>query len=111
MEEPEAIENESGNDSAGGPPTRTLEKGLLVLSLFDTEHREWTIKDLRERAGLPKATARRLVKTLEHARWLVQDQATGRYRLGSSALRAYYLATSDSELVRVAHPFLVALEE
>lgn len=114
MAEPDATEIDNGIDSAdmaGGPPTRTLEKGLQLLSFFDAEHPEWTLKGLRERAGLPKATARRLVKTLEHARWVVHDPVTGKYRLGPSALRAYYLATSDSELVRVAHPFLVQLEE
>jgi IclR family KDG regulon transcriptional repressor len=111
MAQPDAIEIDSGAEAADGPPTRTLEKGLLLLSFFDAEHREWNLKDLRQKAGLPKATARRLVKTLEHARWVAQDPVTGRYRLGDSALRAYYLATSDSELVRVAHPFLVQLEE
>ena len=111
MAEPDATEIDNGADAADGPPTRTLEKGLLLLSLFDAEHREWTLKDLRERAGLPKATARRLVKTLEHAKWVTQDPVTGKYHLGASALRAYYLATSDSELVRVAHPFLEQLEQ
>jgi IclR family transcriptional regulator, KDG regulon repressor len=111
MKDLDSAEIDNGADAAEGPPTRTLEKGLQLLSFFDAEHREWTLKDLRDKAGLPKATARRLVKTLEHARWVAQDPVTGKYRLGPSALRAYYLATSDTELVRVAHPFLVELEE
>ena len=53
-----------------GAPTRTLEKGLFLLSLFDAEHPEWSLRELRERANLPKATARRLVKTLEAASWV-----------------------------------------
>jgi DNA-binding IclR family transcriptional regulator len=90
-------------------PTRTLEKGLFLLGLFDVDHPEWSLKELRERAGLPKATTRRLMKTLEAANWVAYDPQAGKYHLGSSVLRALYLALSHSELVRVAHPFLVRL--
>jgi DNA-binding IclR family transcriptional regulator len=102
---------ETIDERTNSAPTRTLEKGLLLLGLFDTDHPEWTLKELRERAGLPKATTRRLVKTLEMSKWVALDSVTGKYHLGPSALRAYYLATSDSELVRIAHPLLVELEE
>ena len=95
----------------GGAPTRTLEKGLSLLGLFDIDHPEWTLKEIRERTGWPKATIRRLVKTLEVANWVAYDPVSGRYHLGSSALRAVYLIMSDSELVRRAHPFLVRLTE
>jgi DNA-binding IclR family transcriptional regulator len=94
-----------------GAPTRTLEKGLFLLGLFDVDHPEWSLKELRERAGLPKATTRRLMKTLEAANWVAYDPESGKYYLGSSALRALYLAMSHSELVRSAHPILVALTD
>jgi len=90
-------------------PARTLEKGLFLLSLFDAEHPEWSLRDLREHAGLSKATTRRLVKTLEAAKWVAYDPDSRTYHLGSSALRALYLATSHSELVRLVHPFLIRL--
>lgn len=92
-----------------GGPTRTLEKGLFLLSLFDVGHPEWSLKGLQERAGLSKATTRRLVKTLEAAKWVAYDSESRTYHLGSSALRALYLATSHSELVRIVHPFLLKL--
>jgi DNA-binding IclR family transcriptional regulator len=111
VEEPEDTEIENGIEAANGPPTRTLEKGLFLLGLFDVGHPEWTLRELRERAGVPKATTRRLMKTLEFAGWVALDPVSGKYHLGPSALRAFYLATSDTELVRTAHPFLVALEE
>jgi DNA-binding IclR family transcriptional regulator len=94
-----------------GAPTRTLEKGLFLLGLFDVDHPEWNLRELRERAGLPKATVRRLVKTLEASNWVAYDAVTGRYHLGSAVLKALYLATSHSELVRITHPHLVALTE
>jgi DNA-binding IclR family transcriptional regulator len=96
---------------SGRAPTRTLEKGLLLLNLFDMDHPEWTLKQMRERTGWPKATVRRLVKTLEAANWVAYDSVSGTYHLGSSALRAVYLIASDSELVRRAHPFLVKLTD
>lgn len=114
MEEQERSEVQAMHEAAepaSAAPTRTLEKGLFLLSLFDVNHPEWTLKELREYAGLPKATTRRLIKTLEHSKWVAHDPVTGKYHLGPSARRAYYLATSDSELVRVAHPFLVELQE
>jgi DNA-binding IclR family transcriptional regulator len=100
-----------GAEIPRGAPTRTLEKGLFLLGLFDVGHPEWSLKELRERAGLPKATTRRLMKTLEAANWVAYDRESGKYYLGSSALRALYLAMSHSELVRTAHPFLVRLTE
>jgi IclR family transcriptional regulator, KDG regulon repressor len=92
-------------------PTRTLEKGLSLLGLFDVDHPEWTLRELREQAGLPKATTRRLMKTLEASNWVAYDSEAGTYHLGSAVLRALYLATSHNELVRIGHPFLVQLEE
>ncbi len=94
-----------------GAPTRTLEKGLFLLGLFDHDHPEWSLRELRERAGLPKATARRLMKTLEASHWVEYDAEAGKYHLGSAVLKALYLATSHSELVRIIHPYLVSLME
>ena len=102
---------ERAPQAAAGAPTRTLEKGLFLLSLFDAEHPDWSLRELRERADLSKPTARRLVKTLEAGRWVAYDPETRRYHLGSSVLRALYLATSHPELVRIVHPFLVRLAE
>lgn len=106
-----ADEPAEGGPTPSDAPTRTLEKGLYLLSLFDIDHPEWTLKALREKAGFPKATTRRLMKTLEASHWVAYDAETGRYHLGSSVLRALYLATSHSELVRAAHPYLLRLEE
>jgi IclR family pca regulon transcriptional regulator len=104
--------SETETESAGIPrsaPTRTLEKGLFLLGLFDADHPEWTLKELRERAGLPKATTRRLMKTLEASHWVACDGDSGMYHLGSSALRVAFLVSSHAQLVRIAHPYLLRL--
>lgn len=97
--------------AGSGSLSRTLEKGLLVLSLFDVEHSEWTLREIRQEAKLPKATAFRLVKTLEGLKYLTYNPQTGKYHLGSSMLRAAYLTLSHSELVRIADPILQKLAE
>jgi DNA-binding IclR family transcriptional regulator len=81
----------SGAPSGGdviSSPSRTLEKGLQVLSLFDVLHPEWTFKEIREQSALPKATGFRLVRTLENLKYLAYDRKTGRYHLGSAMLKA-----------------------
>ena len=104
-------ETAASADIAQGAPTKTLEKGLFLLGLFDHDRPEWTLRELRERAGLPKATTRRLMKTLEASNWVAYDSETGKYHLGSAVIKALYLATSHNELVRIIHPFLVGLTE
>ncbi len=51
-------------------PIGTLERGLLLLELFDADNSEMSLGQLRERAGLPKATIQRLMKTLEARKWV-----------------------------------------
>ena len=77
------LENETDTsvDIAQGAPTKTLEKGLFLLALFDHDHPEWALRELRERAGLPKATTRRLMKTLEASDWVAYDAEAGKYHL------------------------------
>jgi DNA-binding IclR family transcriptional regulator len=101
-------------DNHGRPsssPSRTLEKGLQVLSLFDVSHPEWTLKDIRAKVGLPKATGFRLVKTLENLRYLAYDAKSGAYHLGSAMMKAAYLTLSHAGLVRVAGPYVQALAD
>jgi DNA-binding IclR family transcriptional regulator len=102
---------EPAAEASNGAPTRTLEKGLVLLGLFDVDNPEWTLRQLRERTGFTKATTRRLMKTLEASNWVEWDPDTGKYHLGSRVLRALFLATSYSELARMAHPFLQKLAE
>ena len=89
--------------ASGGPRTlRTLEKGLQLLSLFDIEHQQWTLRELREATGESKTNVLRVTKTLEGLGYLVRDPATRKLRLGPSIVRLSYVTLSHSELVRAA---------
>jgi IclR family KDG regulon transcriptional repressor len=101
----------NGNGGLGESPIGTLERGLLLLELFDADNSEMSLNDLRERADLPKATIQRLMKTLEARKWVTYEPASRKYHLGASVLRISYLAASHSELVRITHPVLVKLAE
>ena len=85
---------------------RALARGLSILSLFDVDHREWTIDEIAARTGLLRMTAYRMVRTLEAAEFLVRDTTTNQYHLGPAAITMAYVAEDNSEFVEHARPFL-----
>jgi IclR family pca regulon transcriptional regulator len=89
--------------------TRTLERGLSILDCYDVDHWGRTLSEICTETGLPKATAFRLLKTLEQRGYLTLDSLTNRYCLGPSMMKAGYLMASQSDLVRLARPFLETL--
>jgi DNA-binding IclR family transcriptional regulator len=107
------IEAASAGEHAGEDPfaIRALARGLRLLALFTVDHPEWTLTQLYERTGLHKATTYRITRTMEAEGFLVLDRDTGAYRLGPAALPMSYLASSESELLRIARPYLVELAE
>lgn len=111
MDKTKKQETEQRAELLNESPIGTLERGLLLLEMFDADNSEMSLNQLRERAGLPKATIQRLMKTLEARKWVAYESSTRKYHLGASVLRISYLAASHSELVRVTHPFLVRLAE
>jgi IclR family pca regulon transcriptional regulator len=94
---------------AGTKTTRTLEKGLMILNLFDSEHSCWTLKGITEATGISMPTALRLTRTLEKAHYLRHDGRTRGYELGPAIYRAASAPRSHTELIRVAHPHLQSL--
>ena len=90
---------------------RALSKGLLMLGLFDAEHREWTLNEIVVQIGLPRMTAYRMARTLQAAGYLVHDPVTGRYHLGPALLATTYLSESYAQVVAIARPYLESLVE
>jgi DNA-binding IclR family transcriptional regulator len=105
------LEQERPGEGSGSPVSLTLKKGLAILSLFDSDHPNWTFGEIWRKAGLSRPTAFRLVKTLEEAKYLAYDPERGTYHLGVSILRGTYLMLSPAELSRIAHPFMERLTE
>jgi DNA-binding IclR family transcriptional regulator len=80
-------------------------RALDVLGAFDSEHRSLTLSALARRAGLPLATAHRLVGELQ--RWGALDRSpSGEYVIGRRLWDLGLLAPVQSGLRQAASPFL-----
>jgi len=90
---------------------RALARGLSILSLFDVDHRDWTIDEIAAHTGLLRMTAYRMVRTLEAAEFLVRDTTTNQYHLGPATITMAYVAEDYSEFVEHTRPFLEELLE
>jgi DNA-binding IclR family transcriptional regulator len=88
---------------------RALARGLSILSLYDEDHREFTIDEIAARTSLLRMTAYRMVRTLEAAQFVVRDATTNRYHLGPAAVAMAYVAEDHSEFVEHARPYLEGL--
>jgi DNA-binding IclR family transcriptional regulator len=77
-------------------PGESSRKGSQCPRLFDAENREWTLDEIAEKAGLPRMTAYRMIRTMESASYLVRDPVTSRYHLGPALLATTYLSESYS---------------
>jgi IclR family acetate operon transcriptional repressor len=88
---------------------RALCRGLRVLALFSVDHPEWSLNELARTTHLHKATTYRMTRTMEAEGFLVFDPDTGNYHLGPAVIPLSYLAQKQSELERMAKPFLEEL--
>ena len=80
-------------------------RALDLLGAFDPEHRSLTLSALARRAGIPLATAHRLVAELQ--RWgAVERQPGGEYVIGRRLWDLGLLAPVQSGLRQAASPFL-----
>ncbi len=102
-------EERSGSGDSDPLTVRALARGLSILSLYDVDHREWTIDEIAARTGLLRMTAYRMVRTLEAAEFLVRETATNQYHLGPAAITMAYVAEDNSEFVEHARPYLEQL--
>ena len=88
---------------------RTLAGGMAMLSLFDAEHRQWSLDEMVARLGVSRMTGYRTARTLQSTGHLVHDSVAGGYRLGPAMLAGIYLAEGFAQLVDVSRPYLESL--
>jgi DNA-binding IclR family transcriptional regulator len=80
-------------------------RALNVLGAFDAEHRRLTLSELARRAGLPLATAHRLIGELREWGALARLES-GEYVIGRRLWDLGLLAPVQSGLRQAASPFL-----
>lgn len=93
----------AGNLAQSG--TSVASRMLSLLGAFDAQHRQLTLSAIARRAGLPLATAHRLVAEL--ASWgALARQPSGEYVVGRRIWDLGLLAPVQSDLRQAAAPFL-----
>jgi DNA-binding IclR family transcriptional regulator len=93
----------AGNSSA--PGASVTGRALALVGAFDEEHRRLTLTDLAARAGLPLATAHRLVTELVSWGALARTPS-GDYVVGRRMWDIGLLAPFRAGLVELASPYL-----
>ena len=82
----------------------SLDRGLRVLEVFGGSHQPMTLSDLAKAADLPRATARRILFTLERAGFVATDGKLFRLMPRVLVLASSYLASNH--VVSVLQPAL-----
>ena len=97
------------DDDAGSGATRTLARGLAILDCFASHGPRLTLQQIAEATGLAKATAFRLVHTLEDLGWLSHNEQH-EYAL-SGKVASLAAACTGTDVLDVARPVMRELAE
>jgi IclR family transcriptional regulator, pca regulon regulatory protein len=92
-----------------GNVVQSLERGLAVMRLFSREHPSLTLSEAAELAGLTRATARRILLTLEHLGYVKSNGR--RFAPTAKLLSIGYAYLSSLDLWEVAEPYMEELAE
>jgi DNA-binding IclR family transcriptional regulator len=84
-------------------------KALELLSVFSFRESRLSLADLASRTGIPRATAFRLLSTLEQSGFL--DKVHGAYQLGIKCFVLGNIVAGGLDLRETARPHLAALRE
>jgi len=86
-----------------------VERALEVLLCFNQDEPVLSLTRIAERLDLPKSTIHRYLATLEAARFVRRDGATGSYHLGYRFIELASLVLQEADLERWATPHLERL--
>jgi len=102
-----AVWTSTSKQELGGEFIASLARGLTVITAFGAGRAELTLSEVAQHTGLPRATARRALITLEH---LGHVTVHGRvFRLTPRVLALGFPPLSRTTLARIAQPHLGAL--
>ncbi len=91
--------------------SRTLARGLSLLTALGRESDGATVSSLAEATNLDRAVLYRLLETLTSEGFVIRDPDSRRYRLGLSMLELGVRAAQGLEVRRLAGPALRSLSE
>ncbi len=92
-------------------PIRSVERAIQILNCFTFDQSNLSIDDIMKKTRLAKATAYRLLWTMERSGLITYDQDKGKYRLGYKALEYGGIVLQHLDIRREADPYLLSLHE
>lgn len=95
----------------GKTPQGSAYKTLAVLRQFAHDTRELGVTDLSRLTGMDKTSVFRALKALERYRFVEQDKATKRYRLGYAVVELAGAKLKQMPLALIAQPHLARLSQ
>ena len=88
-----------------------LDRGLQLLLAFSEQHKEMTFAELHRLVDMPKATAYRVVQTLEHLGFLERNPRTNTFALGIKVLRLGFEYISSLDVAQAGQPVIEQLRD
>ncbi len=85
-----------------------VERGIQILRSFELQD-EYSLTELVGLLSLNKSTAFGILQTLTDHRFLIRDEHTLRYQLGPALIRLGYLAHEQTDVRRIAAPYMDTL--
>jgi DNA-binding IclR family transcriptional regulator len=85
---------------------RSVDRALSILKCFKAEDRGLTLTEISRRTGIHKATALRLLATLESHAMISRLSASGVFVLGAEVLRLGTLFSDGLEIEPIVRPVL-----
>lgn len=99
------------NQAVGGPIIQSLQRGLGILEVIAKKGKGITMAEVSREIGLHTSTTFHLLRTLSTLGYLVQDETTREYLLGSKVFHLAALACTEVQLSKIAKPFLVEMAQ
>lgn len=85
---------------------RSVVRAFSLLRLMNFRQ-YWTLQELHDETGLPKATLWRLLSTLRHEGYVLAEDKVGTYRLSSKVRELDDGYTESNRMVDLARPILI----
>jgi IclR family pca regulon transcriptional regulator len=94
-----------------GNTSRSLERGLAILSSFNSDRPLIGVSELSRDLDLSRSTAHRYIATLAQLGYLQQDRDSKRYRLGPKVLDLGFSAINSMDVREISAPHLRQLSD
>jgi IclR family pca regulon transcriptional regulator len=95
----------------GTGTSQSLERGLAILSAFDSDRPLIGVSELSRELSLSRSTAHRYIATLAQLGYLQQDPDSKRYRLGPKVLDLGFSAINSMDVREISAPHLRRLSD